>query len=1183
MTEVKINLLGGVSISRDGVEVRLGRQALITLAILVAQHDSPVRTDVIADSLWPRVPVDSRPKGGTATVIKLARKALEGSGLVVRDGRTAHQYQLDGCATDADSPVDAFRFEAFVARGSRLLDAGQEDRALEQFMKASTEWHGEPFDSSWLENSDIELPGGCDKLARRLNAARDNLVRLTARIALRRGTSYDDARIFTESPVGDGTERLPEVWLLNMLDNLRQGRGDAASALLAVRARDAAGDDIRWRARDLYMLSTFAKVRVHDPLTVTPGEPRGTSPRELVGREGELNEFEALLAAVRSGHPATMMVHGDTGSGKTRLAEEFAARATAAGMPVILTDKRKHGDLQQWQYLAGALWANWCRDIGAGGDPLAGEQHRLLEQFVAMEDSGGPDDQAPERRHATLVEGLQTLCRRVAGKRGLIVVFDDAEFLSRKAGYSTGQGEVLLREVRAGLAGAPVGWILIGRPYGRWHDQPPLGPAEERYQIPLEPLPVDAVRQWITLTAGREPTQEEVIAAWERTGGLPLSLSLDLGRRKPMAMGSASRRSPVFMWIAAAAITAMGLDIDTALVRAMLRLDSTRANLLQAAAAGIWGVDPGARFSHKSERDKVIDELRREPDLERDMHRRAFEELTAAAGSSPDGEQARRIAHHARSSGREVPEQDRARAFLAAARAEHAAHSYEAAETWARSGIDLRDDVGRDLRSGLHLALGDTLNDRGAGHDADEQYELAYDIALGHPREQARAAIRLARRWSGPGRIGEERRMLRASLDGLAGADDLTATELRLQLMAHLARKSTFAVPVPDAEPDATPGEGAALALRALERLQSLEAQRPGALDREVLCEVVDVSRWAVYDHHPPTQTIMLSRQLKRESDAARSPYFQSEALMALAIDQLRLGQVTDARANAAWHAETADRSFQATWLQATMDTLFDLWEARFDRAGQRITGAAQRMINQARDEGSGSTDTLMQTQTGQMYWLLRERGEIHKLVQGQVGDEARSHSYFPIWPAAMILACCDLGQFDAATGMLDKLARDTRDFGTLPEHGWTPSVLALLAEACLELALAPGSPRPHPLTGRLRALMRRHHGRFVLAGWPTVLLGPAERFSGLLATADGDYDAALDLFRTAADAVKDAYPQATRLRLDQGRALVLRDGPTPAAVEMLSKTRADAENLGMIHVANEAGRTLLQPPPRPR
>jgi len=55
----------------------------------------------------------------------------------------------------------------------------------------------------------------------------------------------------------------------------------------------------------------------------------------LVGREAELTELEdALVAAVR-GEGGMLLLAGDAGIGKTRLAGEAAARARGLGMTVL--------------------------------------------------------------------------------------------------------------------------------------------------------------------------------------------------------------------------------------------------------------------------------------------------------------------------------------------------------------------------------------------------------------------------------------------------------------------------------------------------------------------------------------------------------------------------------------------------------------------------------------------------------------------------------------------------------------------------------------------------------------------------------------------------------------------------------------------------------------------------------
>src|SRR5262249_16875408 len=56
----------------------------------------------------------------------------------------------------------------------------------------------------------------------------------------------------------------------------------------------------------------------------------------FIGRVRELERLDEALAATASGNGATVLVSGDAGIGKTRLASEVAARARADGFTVIV-------------------------------------------------------------------------------------------------------------------------------------------------------------------------------------------------------------------------------------------------------------------------------------------------------------------------------------------------------------------------------------------------------------------------------------------------------------------------------------------------------------------------------------------------------------------------------------------------------------------------------------------------------------------------------------------------------------------------------------------------------------------------------------------------------------------------------------------------------------------------------
>jgi hypothetical protein len=730
----------------------------------------------------------------------------------------------------------------------------------------------------------------------------------------------------------------------------------------------------------------------------------------------------------------------------------------------------------------------------------------------------------------------------------------------------------------------------------------------------LAPLPDEAIGSWLRQLLGRTPADADVRRIAAATGGEPVRIrdqlaafgqdelpasaggaggrvtTAELTRAAESASGQVLGRRPAdsavpSTWLAAAAITATDLAIDTALVARMLDLSGAEADRQELRARRMAWIDTsaGVRFTHGSHRDEAAAWLGADPALRRDLHRRAFAALTERArdAADPDPRLPVRIAGHALGADRDLPADEAAHAFLAAATAERV--SGEAAEAWAKAGIE-RVPASPEIRACLHLALGDALDQRGSVTEADREYQLAHDIADGWPVERAEALIRLARRWTDPGKI--DWYLLHGLRDGiaaLAGRDDETAVALRVRLTAHLARKSTLAIPVLGTEADDIRRTGIALARAALVQADGLP---PAAA-----CEVLNESHWALYDYDPPAETIKLSERLERTSLLARSPYFQSQALMTLAIDQLRLGQVTAAQGTLLAHERTRPASHAFQWMQLTMETVLDLWHGRFAAAENRLLTVAAPIVAGAHAEGAQVADTLQQTWQGQVYWLRRERGERIRDTDPELYRQIEGHAFFPIWRAGLALTSCDEGDLPAAAAHLRALDEEYQGFAAFPPHGWTVSVAALLAETCLAMSPAgrpgarddpPGGLLP-PVIERLRAILGGHAGEFVLAGWPSVLFGPADRYSGLLAMAAGEFEEALRLFDTVSDAVAGAPPQVARLQADKARALIRRaqargDQAAPAsAVRLLAEARAAADRLGMRALAAQARELLSE------
>ncbi|WP_170323486.1 AAA family ATPase [Cryptosporangium phraense] len=1137
MTDLRIRVFGRVDVVVDGRPLQIARQEATVLAVLVAAP-GPVRRDQLVDAVWAD---GDAPRGdGLSPVVARLRKRLSAGDLDIAFNRDRRTYQLTGHLGEGPSAaVDAVRFGHFVTEGDHCAAAGRDADALDAYRAAAAEWTDAPF-ALWGD----DVPEPCLRLVAALERQRADLVTHLAEVGLRLGR-YD---VLVEAPRPAVADAMTDgVWLARFLTTLQES-GAAAEALIDARRATHGYDDVATRAFDLLSLHEFG-FDVHRPLRVAPRPRDPGTPARLVGRDAETAALAAVLEPIADKRPVALTIVGVGGVGKTRLVEELGRLADRQGTAVVTATCYASGDLQPWRIVAGALWARIRRDPSTGPSPL--DRGTLVDFLSAVAGQGGS-----ERSPRQLTSVLCSLLWRTARPGGLIVVFDNADLLSARA-------LELLDDVRAAVGDVGVGFVLSGRDEGAW----PEWPRDDRRGslIALRPavLGADGVREWLTETLAREPTEDDILAAYRATGGLPVRLGeLDA----PAEPAPEERRTAPSPWLAAAAITCIDEGIDAGLVAEMLGLSPDEADREQAAAVASRAIEGHGRvrFRHALWREEVLAGLEQDPALARRLHRRAFEVLDARIKSARVLDQALsvRLANHARAAAVELTEEQVAIACLAAAQAEQHTFAPKAAMAWAEEG--LRRNCSPPTRFALLVALGDARNDTGFMDEAGRDYLAAYEVAAGRPRLQAVAAVKLARRWSDPGKVDVQlTTILRTCLADLAREPDSDA--LAAQLRAHLAHKTAMSIDV--ATPDGQ--SGAALAEVALASLQP-------SWDPVVQCEILTECRWGLYDTQPPSELVMLAGRLYETSLRAQSPYFRSEGLVALAIDRLRLGRLGDTLAAVdefRQHVQL-NRSPLNVWQLSVLQTLLDLWRGKFDAAEARILGEQARTVQELESTQTLPVSTLRQTWMGQFFWLRHEQGRMEELFDLGLSDQIEEHGFFGIWQAALILAHARTSRYEDAADLLAAFVDETAGLATLPPQGWATPALGLLADACALLLESPvAGPELTALGTRLAALLRPHLDEVLLAGWPTALIGPAARFAGTLSLAAGNPDEALGQLGIASRLVSAAAPTLARVRLDQARAHLLRDGPGDRgeAAALLRKVLVTADRLGMAEVSARA------------
>lgn len=148
----------------------------------------------------------------------------------------------------------------------------------------------------------------------------------------------------------------------------------------------------------------------------------------LIGREKELGELLALWEHCRAGRGATAIVlEGESGTGKTRLIDEFVTRARLAGATVSLV-RAVEADLDDPG--SGLLGLARGGLLGAPGLPAA-SPHALASFSAHLPEWAERFPAAASSPRATPAQALSGILGAVMEEGPLILAVDDAQWLDR--------------------------------------------------------------------------------------------------------------------------------------------------------------------------------------------------------------------------------------------------------------------------------------------------------------------------------------------------------------------------------------------------------------------------------------------------------------------------------------------------------------------------------------------------------------------------------------------------------------------------------------------------------------------------------------------------------------------------------------------------------------------------------
>lgn len=886
------------------------------------------------------------------------------------------------------------------------------------------------------------------------------------------------------------------------------------------------------------------------------------------GRRPELDLLRSTWAACEQGTSQVAFVAGEPGIGKTRLVSEIAVRAHDEGATVLFG--RCHENLGvAYEPFIEVLrhYASLCpvEVLDEHVRTHGGELTRLVPEVAArVADVPPPRTGDAESERYWLFDAIASLIAAAAQERPLVLVLDDLHWASTST-------LLLLRH----LIEVPEPMPLLVMGTFRSVDPGPAGDLADLLadlrretdvvRIDLTGLSGDEVVQLMEARAGHElgPVEDqlargvardsdgspffvtEILRHLRESGAIveedgrwryrgdPDALAIPESVRDVIARRIRRFDADTVRILECASV--VGRDFDLGLVAAMA--DRPRLAVLSALevaeAAALVATEPGrgTRFSfqHALVQHTLYDGQR--PTHRMALHLAAFEALAAL---DLDGSRVFESANHAARAG-DLVDVDRAidAASRAAARAlDEVAH--EQAVVHYQHALDLLPAGAPDERR-YDLLLALATAQRGlSGTEFRQSLFAAIDAArrLGDGTRVARAAVAVARTgtFSSVGEVDDQ--IVAVYTDALAdlGDDD---PRLRALLLGRLAVEVVFSETWE----------------RRVELCDEAIALARADGDPAVVADVVAACIQALYDQTTTTSRLALTAELLEAADRLDAPEIRFRGHLERSGALLELGEVEDARVNAAEAARLAEEIGRPLlrWHAAIATG----WEAVVQ--GPEVAEARAFEIFALNPEDKSAVTAV----SAHLFVVRWDQGRLAELI-GLLEERVAEMPLAPAWRGGLGVALCEEGRLDEARDHFEWFA--ARDFQMPRDYVWWTGMVNA-SEVCVAL-------RDQVRAERLLELIAPWAHQVAVLGVGMSTFGAGNRIRATLESLLGRYEEAEEHFEEAL-VMNERLGAATflvRTRRAYADMLLARGGGGDAerATALATTALADAARLGM-------------------